>query len=109
MRLGSVRSPTSTYATYTFNFTPLAPTDATTSATFKFFGWNTNDTNGTMRLDDVSAKGTIGVIPEPSTFVTSGIVLLLLAARTGGGSFGEERRGDAYLVRWILKSILTYS
>jgi hypothetical protein len=70
--------PTTTFATLTFDFTDLTPADNVTTATFEFFGWNSSPPGGSMRFDNVITSGTIGVVPEPSTWLV-GLVGIAIA------------------------------
>jgi hypothetical protein len=60
-------SPTTSTASYAFNFTPLTDADNVTTATFKFFGWNGQGVGGQLYLDDVASYGLISSVPEPAT------------------------------------------
>jgi hypothetical protein len=79
-------APPTTITTMTFNFTALTDADNVTTATFKFFGWNSTPSAGSMRFDNVATFGTIGMaVPEPSTFLPGlfaiGIALVELVTR----------------------------
>jgi hypothetical protein len=52
--------------TLTFDFTDLVTADNVTSATVRFYGWNTASAGAHLVFDDVAVSGSIAALPEPS-------------------------------------------
>lgn len=69
-------SPTTSMATYTFNFTPLTDADNVTSASFKFYGWNAGGSGGQIYLDNVGTFGAISSVPEVAPFLPVSLIIL---------------------------------
>ena len=73
--VSSTFSPTNTTTTTTaamnsntFDFADLTSIAATSTVTFRVYGWGGTGSSGNLRVDDLTINGTVSAIPEPSTY-----------------------------------------